>query len=792
MKVYLLSFLLITAVFHLKAQTIKGRLTDAKTRQPIGYASLSLVNLSDAQNTIQTTSDSTGNFIFAKLSPAPYLLSAGMIGYQKLSREVVIPQSPREIDLGILKMDEDANLLNAVTITGGRPNFSSNNGQLKVAVASNPFFKATTNVNEVLRRLPGLQVNAEGAMLLSSGVSPTIFVDGKPVNMNPEEIQGYLASLSPENVESIELITQPSSRYDGQYHGIIDIRLKRSASLGLKGIYSLRYQQNQRSMVDNTLSLHHKTQQFAYGFSAAATHGGTYYRYHALQFLQNTNSLITDTRTIAQNNNYNVQARASFEAGKGQAIEAYLRTFQINRNARTNNQLNTMDNHQTTILSQNNGENTAKPKQRNYAGGLNYELNKGNSQLQILSTIAQIDNRQKEDILNSILGSDQMPSHWKTNSSNNIQIRTIQGDYTLKAGTGKLELGGKYASTSTNNNLRYDTLSNGDFHLDPARTNQFSYREQVAAGYFSYGGSFGKFSYSLAIRAEHTATTASSVTDNSNRERNYLKWLPSTSLTYQLDQVSQFSLSYSKRLTRPSFEALNPFRFYYSARHYWIGNPMLQPSTTSLFSLSYSKSALNISLSGGRENDPMVRYPEYDPVTNILIFKGDNLPYRDFLNLRASMPLTITPWWKTSNSLSLFYNKELRPYFGNTFQIPVYNYTLNGSQLFTLKQLTIDLSYNLESKSGNSLYVFAPVRTIDLGLQRSWLRSKLSSKLALQDIFDGGRRRVIFREKSIIDNDFYHDNSTRRLILSLSYSFGGSSYNQKELKRSEEENRVGN
>lgn len=81
---------------------------------------------------------------------------------------------------------------------------------------------------------------------------------------------------------------------------------------------------------------------------------------------------------------------------------------------------------------------------------------------------------------------------------------------------------------------------------------------------------------------------------------------------------------------------------------------------------------------------------------------------------------------------------------------------------------------------------------MDIGLQRAWLKGKLSSKLALPDILDGGRRRVIFREKSIIDNDFYHDNSTRRLVLSLSYSFGGSSYNQKELKKSEEENRAGN
>lgn len=792
MRTYLLFFFLLYAVVNLKAQTIKGRLTEAKTGLPISYASLSMTNGSDQINAYHTSSDSTGSFLFAKLRPGTYTLTAGMMGHQRLSMEITIAQVLLEIDLGILIMYEDTNLLNTVTITGGRPNFSSNNGQLTVAVANNPFFKATTNLTEVLRRLPGLQVNPDGTMLLSSGAAPTVFIDGKPVNMSPEEIQGYLAGLSPVNVESIELISQPSARHDGQFQGIIDIRLKRNASLGLKGSYNLRYQQNQHGLVDNTLSLDYKTPKFAFGLSTAATNGGSYYRYQALQLLQNTNCLFTNTRTITANNNYNIQARASFEPGKDHALEAYLRTFQFNRNAQTYNQLNTMDSYQTTILSQSKGETQARPRQRNYAGGLNYELNKGNSQLQILYTAAQIDNSQQEEIINWIPDIDQMPSYWKTNSSNNILIQTAQADYTLKIATGKLDLGGKYAITNTDNDLRYDTLSNGSFHLDPSRTNQFSYREQVSAAYLSFGGGFGKFIYNLALRTEHTSTRTSSVTDNSRIDRNYLKWLPSAGLTYQLDKISQFSFNFSKRLTRPSFSALNPFRFYYSARHYWIGNPMLQPSTTSLFSLSYSRSTLNISISGGRENDPMVRYPEYDPNTNMLIFKGDNLPYRNFLSLSASMPFNITSWWKTINNLSLFYNKELRPYFGRTFQIPVYNYTLNGSQLLTIKKLTIDLSYNLESKSGSSLYIFAPVRTMDFGLQRAWLNGKLNSKLAVQDIFDGGKRRIIFREKSIMDNDFYHDNSTRRLVLSLSYSFGRSSHSKKEIKRSEEENRAGN
>jgi len=790
MKAYLLSLFLFCTVASLKAQTIKGQVTEAKTGHALSFATLSLTGQSEITDIYHTNCDSTGNFIFSKLSPGTYTLVAGMVGYQKTSIQVAL--SPNQsLDVGKLVMTEDINLLNTVTINGGTPNFSSKNGQLKIVVATNPYFKASTSMSEVLRKLPGLQVSQEGVMLFASGATPTIFIDGKPVNMNAEEVQSYISGLSPENVESIELITNPSARYDGHYQGIIDIRIKRSSSLGLKGNYSLRYQKYQRGMAENSLLLNYKTKKFAYALSTTAANGSTYYRYYALQLLQNSNALETDTRTIARNNNYNIQASVSFEVSKSQELTAYIRTFQLERNALTGNQLTTTNGQQTVLISQNIGETSAMPTQQNYAGGISYDLKRGNGQLQLLATAAQIDNRQPEDIRYGVQPGLPPSSYWKTRSSNAITIQTIQGDYTHKIGKTTIELGGKFALSNTENNLRYDTLYNGQFYLDPSRSNQFSYREQVSAGYAAIGSSLGKISYNLAMRTEHTSTLASSATDNSLTERNYFKWLPSASLNYQLSKASALNLAYSNKLTRPGFQALNPFRFYYSARHYWIGNPMLQPSTTQQVSLTFSNPILNISFNGGREKQPMSRYPEYDNETNVLIFKGDNLPYRDFLNLQASIPLKLTPWWRINHNLNVFYNKEIRPYLGRIFQLPIYNYTINGSQIFTLKKLTIDLSYSLESKSGNGIYIFAPVRTLDLGFQRSWIKRRLTGKLQAQDIFDGGKRRIIFREKAIMNNDFYHYNATRRLIFAISYSFGSSNHQQKELKKSDEENRVG-
>lgn len=774
-----------------KAQTIKGKLIDAKTNQSISFANLTLVHQDQPTQIKNTNSDTSGLFEFKEVPLGKYILTATSISYQKLQKELTVNEANLKIlDLGNMLLNEDRSQLNEVTITGGTPSFSSLNGQLKIGVANNAFFKSSTNLLDVFRKLPGLQVNQDGTMLMAGRATPTLFVDGKPVNMSNDEIQTYLSSLSPDMVESLEMINQPSSKYDGEYQGIIDVKLKRNQSLGLKGTYNARFQRNNYSLLDNNLSLTYKTNRLIYDLKLGHTTGSTFYKYYALQYLPNTNAMTTDTRTATSNQNFNVQARLAYELQEGQSLEAFARTFQIDRNAATNNQLLTRSNNLEQTIAHVSGSNNASPKQHNYAGGLNYDAQFKNSELHVIASLAQIDNRQTEDIQNwNVLTNDQL-NYWKTNSRNNILIHTAQADYSQAMGIGKLEFGSKFAYTTTQNKLRYDTLANTVFNLDPKRSNQFGYREYISAGYFSYLGKWDKINYSLSLRAEHTYTVANSITTNMLTERRYLKWLPSFNITYSINNGEQLSFSYSKRLTRPTFAALNPFRFYYSPRHYWIGNPYLQPSTTNLFALAYSRKALNISLNAGRETDVLARYPEYNPETNELIFLGRNLPYRNFANLQFSSPLIINKWWRMNNNIGLYYNKELTPYFDQTYHIGIFNYTINGNQVFSLKDWLLDVSYSYESKSGNGLYIFKPVYGIDFGLQKAWLKNKLNTKLTLYDAFDNLKRRLIFREKSIINNDMYHYNGVQRLVFSLTYNFGSSTYRIKENKRSEEENRA--
>ena len=791
MKLTLLLCLFLFISTALNAQIIKGKVLDSKTNQSLPLVNLILTDQKQPSLIKYTSSDTSGFFQFTEISKGKYILSVSLMGYQKVEKELLIDENtPKILDLGTILIAEDVNLLGEVTITAGTPAFNTQNGQIKIGVANNIFFKSSPNLLDVFKKLPGLQVNQDGTMQMASRATPTLFVDGKPINMSNDEILTYLSSLSPDMVESIEMINQPSSKYDGEYQGIIDVKLKRSLSLGLRGTYNARFQQNNYSLLDNNLSTVYKTNRFIYDLKLGHTSGSTFYKYYALQYLPSTNAMITDTRTVTSNQNYNIQAKVSYEINHRHNLEAFLRTYQISRNAVSSNQLITKsaDLNQTIALVK--SDNTAYPKQYNYAGGLNYDAQFKNSELYIITSLAQIDNRQTEDIQNRDVIYSELLNYWKTNSRNNIVIRAAQADYSQNIGKGKLEFGGKFAYTSTENNLRYDTLANSVFYLDPKRSNEFSYHEYISAGYLAYNGQLDKINYSLSLRTEYTHTEANSITTNTFTQRKYWKWLPSLNITYAINDNEQLSFSYSKRLTRPTFAALNPFRFYYSPRHYWIGNPYLQPSTSSLFALVYSRKALNISINAGRETDVLSRYPEYNPTTNELIFLGRNIPYRNFANLQLSSPITMNKWWRMNHNIGFYYNKELTPYFGQSYQIPIYDYKINGSQIFALKDWLLDISYTYESKSGSGLYIFSPVYGIDFGLQKGWFKNKLNTKLTLYDAFNTIKRRMIFREKSIINNDFYHYFASQRLVFSLTYNFGRSTYKAKENKKSDEESRA--
>ncbi len=772
---------------HSQSVSWSGRLFDAYTRQPVPLATISLSSKNNLSGNQLFAADSNGRVSIGSIKPGAYQLLITAVGYVNRSIEI----NPG-MGIDSIFLDPDNRLLDGVTVTSERPIFQRKGDKLIMPVSGNQLFKTSGNALDVFRKIPGISVGGDGSILVEGRNSPGIFIDGKPIPMSAEELQNYLSTLNPDLIASIELLTNPPARYDGEYKAIIDIKLKRDLNLGLQGSITSTIQRNQYTFAEQNLLFTYKTKKIAYTFRGSYAAGEKNYRYRARQHLSDKTILSTKTYTSNSNNNFNYQLGADYSINKNHRVELQVRQFIVDREQRSRNTLFATDPTEAQVVLNTNTINAAIPKQKNYGANFNYSGIFGKTALQFLATWLDIRNRQQEDIQNRQTAGNQLISHWTTLLKNNITIRTAQADFSKEAFGGRVGWGGKFAFTTTKNDLRYDTLNaSGHFVMDAGRSNNFTYDEYINAAYLQYEHTQNNFTYTASIRGEQTNSTANSITNQQITKRSYLNLLPSLSITYTKDN-RQYHFSFTRRITRPTFTQLNPFRFYLSPLNYHVGNPLLLPSKTSSFNIGYSFKTFSARISGGKETDPLNRYPEYNDTTHVLEYLGRNLPYNHFGNAEISYAFSLAKWWKWNHTLNIFYKKELTPYHDKIFAIGIWEYMINGSQVFSLpRSFNLDLTYKYQSKGGNGLYRTKPYFFIDMGLQKTWLNGKLNTRINYYDIFNGFEVYYIFREKQIINNELAHWFGTSRVAVSISYSFGKSIYRSRQGKRVEEEARTG-
>ena len=793
MRFIFLCFVLFSGVYVQAQVRITGRVIDSAHRSAIPYASLSLQKLSDSVTVRGIQADSAGRFELPDINPGNYVLKITALNYRAHQRPLRVEAQATTWPLGYLTLLRDDQALEAVVVSGERRGIQVRDDRTILQVAGNTFFRASANVLDILAKAPGLAVNADGSLLMQGRNVPVIFVDGKPTAMSAEEQVAYLNGLTPDQVESVELIANPSARYDAQYKAIIDIRLRKQGQ-GWKGSVTSSLRQSKYPYADNSFQVNLGANKFTYGLRAGYMVGNDPYTYQALQHLANTRYMATLTNNKTLQNNLNLQGSVDYQFKKNQTFGLTYKSWQANRERLSLNSLHFSDGTRTQLLDATASRSLADQTQKNQVINLSYDGSWGKHTLNVFGSFGKIRNRQEEDIQNRNSLQDVLMSYWKTALKNDITLRSAQVDYTRSIPNGSLEMGGRFAYITTNNDLRYDTLNTEKkFVPDAGRTNRFLYNEYISAGYLGYSRKVKRFSIKLSLRAEHTYTRADAVTLQEVRTRNYITWLPGVNLSYTPRAHEVIGLSFTRRMTRPTFDQLNPFRFYFSPLNYWVGNPYLLPSVTSIISLTYSYKDFQVALNAGREKDRLTRYPEYNPVTNDLLYLGTNLPYHDFASVELSYAIALTKWWRIVQNGGVYYHKEQMPYFGKTYAIPVTDYSLSGSQVFSLPAgITADVSWRHRSRSGNSLYIFKPIGGIDLGLQKTWAKGTLNTKLNFYDVFNTYITRLQFREENIINNRLSHRGYAQRVVLSVGYSFGKAKPRSRQSRTTEEENRVSN
>jgi len=353
-------------------------------------------------------------------------------------------------------------------------------------------------------------------------------------------------------------------------------------------------------------------------------------------------------------------------------------------------------------------------------------------------------------------------------------------------------MGLKSSVIHADNNLVYHALNQGNWEYDATSSNHFKYREQIHAGYVNVNEEFKKTSIQLGLRAEYTNTLGNQLTTGSVLKRNYFQLFPSLTVSEQFGESHRLQLAYSRRIQRPDYDDLNPFRVFRDPLLYYEGNPNLQPELTQTIALSHVfKNKYTVGLNYSKTKGVITWVSGQIDNINTTFESPQNLKSLVNYGLSFTAQNTYFSWWTASNFANVFKNQYQGDGPIGDFNNSMVSYSLNSQNSFKAgKGYTFELNGYYHSKSVYGTSIERGYYAVSAAVQKLILKDKGSLKLLANDIFQGSQYRYITRYQNIDMNSHVNVDS-RRLILSFSYRFGNSfSTRERKAGSEDEQNRV--
>lgn len=763
---------------------------DASDRSPVPFATVAILSLSDSSLVKGSLTDTAGVFAVTDLAVGNYIVQYSSVEYKTVKLNLQVAPDQLEQDLGTIELAKDVKMLSEVNVVGQKLAFTSTTEGILINVNNN-LFKTSTNVIDVLKRSPSIQVKDDGSLLMRNSVTPKVLINGRAIPMSDEELRNYLNTLKPSEVESIEVITNPSAKYDAEFKGIVNIRLKRNEEIGTRGSLTTNYQQNRYATSINNANLTFRTNKAAYTLRGGYSKSTYFEDATFTQLLQDKSTLFTRLYVPHTNKTVDLMAGVDYYLSKKQVIGGQLRFFHntVVSPYRFDITLKPTVNRAQDIVSLSD----VTTKNKNYSANLYYENATDKGTLSFLTSGVWYNNDQNQ-LIQTIDSTGTLKLRGVF--ANETKNASAQLDYSPTLKRGKLEFGSRVAYTNIANHSSYDQLMSDRWVADSVNSNIFHYKELSVAAYTSFASTFKKVTYAVGLRVENTQTEGNSLTMKNVVRRNYTKLLPSVNVNIPINDNSQLNLSYTRRLTRPSFSALNPYVYIGGPYSSYRGSQFLIPITSSSYSVNYTLKKLTVSANFGINYDDIQQVPHYDPTTNRTEYVFENLASNRYRGIEVGYPVKLSRWWNVQHTFKYYENDYTLvfdfPYFEGTVKTSVNYVALSSDHSFTLpKGYNVTLTGQWETGGGTALFSLRPKGYVNIGLQKTFSKV-LNATLNVNDLFY--TYKVVGRSNrpDIINLSNTNRFGSRYVALQLSYSFGKSSYSGKQVRNSseEEENRA--
>jgi len=773
-------FLLLLPVFARSQFKLTGRVNDAQ-KTPIAWANVILLG-TDGKMVNGTTTKEDGSFVLQNKGGS-FSIKISAIGYADFQQNLLLQ---KDTVLGSIELKAATHNLSDVTVVGRKKLVQYKPNGLVFDVQSSIAASGGDAINAI-SSAPGIILQNNTISMLGKGAS-RVMIDGRLVELSGEELVSFLKSISAGDIKNIEVITNPSAKYEAAGNGgIININMKKGQMNSWKNSATLAYNKTAYGAVslnDNFLYNNYKVK---FSLSAGGSLGYSKIRQDLDTYYP---SGPWNLRYTGKQNENKVSGRMALDYDITPHTTAGIQYFGSYNTPGTNDHT-IMRIHNTSgelnSLLVNTGDRVLSSASQIYNTHLVSTLDTLQRKLSVdfdyFNYSSQFDNNFRAAVFTP-----QMNFIDNNQSAENISRQDID-NYSAKADMEhplrafKLGYGVKISTTRSSAETRYFNTMSGIPVLDPTQSNTFNYHENNQAVYISGAKDFGaKLSLDLGLRLENTQTSGYSATLNQTTKTSYLKLFPTAVISYKVNAANSFYLNYGRRINRPGFALLNPFRSYINSNSYSEGNPFLQPSFSDNFSFTHSyKGMLRTEVYFNMTSNGFGPVFTSNPVKNTLIITRENY-YRGYdYGIGETLTAEITRWWQTQNSVYLLGSKTR---FDSTINASVKDspqLSLSSNNTFSIGNGTkAEVIYRYHTAFNKGLYRLGSSSVLNIGISQNLMKERLALSLFANDIFNNAYLRNYTSIVNGIKQVYNENNSSRYFRLTLVYNFGNSAIKIKQ------------
>ena len=740
--------------------TLYGQVLDDKG-EGLPYVSIGVFKIKDSSYVKGAATEPNGKFSLAVSSGNYY----AKISFLSFEERVInnIQVINKDVDLKKIQLKPIANNLQEFEVVEEKRLMELDLDK-RVFNVNKDITNQGADAAEILDNVPSVSVDIDGNVSLRGSENVRILINGKPSGMTGISTSDALKQLQGNQIEKIEVITNPSSRYDAEGEvGIINIILKRDKREGINGSVNVNfgYPSNYGGGFNLTVKKKNFNVFTGYGVNfrdsprssssnKSFTYPDTSFSYTSIskteQFSLNHNLRLGTEVFINNYNSLTISGNYSFGDGDNETNLIYSDFDNLDIETQTVDRQEIEDKDRATYDVSLNYRKTFKQKDRL----LTFDIQQSDRTDDESSTISQTNNYDIEDNLEQRAFNNEGITNW-----------LFQTDYIQPIKKGKMEFGMKLTIKDIDNDYGVDQFNDtiNDWQVIPDFVNQLIYNENISAAYLMYGNKIKKFSYQLGVRTEYTEAKTNLTGTNEINNRDYLNFFPSTHFSYELKKENSLQISYSKRIQRPRHYWLLPFFSFSDSRSNASGNPNLNPEFTDSYELGHlkywTKASLLTSIYYRYTIDKMdwITLSDKEGITRRMPM---NLGDMNSFGLEFSGSYEIIKWWNLSGSFNFF--REIRDGEFNGIQYDVDTYawsTRLKSKWSIKKKVNLQTSFNYRAPKQSPQGENKARYSLDAGISFDLLKGDGTLSFNAKDIFNSRKRRSIsYGENFVSESDW--------------------------------------